>query len=138
MALSDVDRVSAIILAKSIVSNRALLDMRNETDGYVRRLYKYGIFTASEIAEFAGLTEYGIRHAISGLGEFRAKSGVSAKHLDHLVRMVGAPDFAKLHTRLLVESGATYAALARVTGLPESSLRRWGKKDRGKNARISA
>ena len=127
MPLSPVDRMSAVILAKTIATTHTLLDMKGELQGYVRRLYKYGIFTVAEIGEMANVSEYIIRKAIAGEEEFRAKAGVKPRHLDHLIRMIGSPAFAKLHVRSLLDDGATISALVRVTGISESSLRRWSR-----------
>lgn len=125
MLLSPVDRMSAVILAKTIATNHSLLDMKGDLQGYTRRLYKYKLFTVSEISEISGVSEYIVRKAIAGEEEFRAKAGVKPRHLDHLIRMIGSPAFAKLHVKFLVEDGATISALSRVTGLAESSLHRW-------------
>lgn len=130
MDSSQVDRMSAVILAKTIASTRLLLDMKGDIGAYVRRLYKYRIFTVAEIAEISGLSEYKVRQAIAGEEEFRAKTGVKARHLDHLVRMIGSPAFAKLHVKSLINDGATFAGLARVSGIAESSLRRWAGKEK--------
>lgn len=127
MPLSPVDRMSAVILAKTIATTHTLLDMKGELQGYVRRLYKYGLFTVAEIGEMANVSEYIIRKAIAGEEEFRAKAGVKPRHLDHLIRMIGSPAFAKLHVRSLLDDGATISALVRVTGISESSLRRWSR-----------
>lgn len=125
MDSSQVDRMSAVILAKTITTTHALLDMKGDLTGYIRRLYKYRIFTVAEISDIAKISEYRVRQAISGEEEFRARSGVKARHLDHLIRMIGSTEFAKLHTKALVEDGATIAAISRVSGISESSLRRW-------------
>lgn len=130
MPLSPVDRMSAVILAKTIATTHTLLDMKGELQGYVRRLYKYGIFTVAEIGEMANVSEYIIRKAIAGEEEFRAKAGVKPRHLDHLIRMIGSPAFAKLHVRSLLDDGATISALVRVTGISESSLRRWAREEK--------
>lgn len=73
MHLSPVDRMSAVILAKTIASTRTLLDMKGELTGYIRRLYKYRLFTVSEICELAGVSEYTVRKAIAG----KKNSGLS-------------------------------------------------------------
>lgn len=130
MHLSPVDRMSAVILAKTIASTRTLLDMKGELTGYIRRLYKYRLFTVSEICELAGVTEYAVRKAIAGEEEFRAKSGIKPSHLDHIIRMIGSPTFAKLHIKTLLKDGATIASLSRVTGISESSLRRWAREEK--------
>lgn len=130
MPLSPVDRMSAVILAKTIATNHTLLDMKGELQGYVRRLYKYGLFTVAEIGEMANVSEYIIRKAIAGEEEFRAKAGVKPRHLDHLIRMIGSPAFAKLHVKSLLDDGATISALVRVTGISESSLRRWAREEK--------
>lgn len=130
MPLSPVDRMSAVILAKTIATTHTLLDMKGELQGYVRRLYKYGLFTVAEIGEMANVSEYIIRKAIAGEEEFRAKAGVKPRHLDHLIRMIGSPAFAKLHVRSLLDDGATISALVRVTGISESSLRRWAREEK--------
>lgn len=129
-SISPVDRMSAVILAKSIVSTRALLEMKNELPAYVRRLYKYRMFTVSEICDFSGMTEYAVRKAIAGEPEFRAKPGIKSSHLDHIVRMVGSNQFAKLHTKSLIKDGATIASLSRVTGISETTLRRYEREEK--------
>lgn len=129
-SISPVDRMSAVILAKTIASTRTLLDMKGELTGYIRRLYKYRLFTVSEICELAGVTEYAVRKAIAGEEEFRAKSGIKPSHLDHIIRMIGSPTFAKLHIKTLLKDGATIASLSRVTGISESSLRRWAREEK--------
>lgn len=130
MPLSPVDRMSAVILAKTIATTHTLLDMKGELQGYVRRLYKYGLFTVAEIGEMANVSEYIIRKAIAGEEEFRAKAGIKPRHLDHLIRMIGSPAFAKLHVRSLLDDGASISALVRVTGISESSLRRWAREEK--------
>lgn len=130
MHLSPVDRMTAVILAKTIVSTRTLLDMKGELTGYIRRLYKYRLFTVGEISEFAGVSDYIVRKAIAGEDEFRAKSGIKPGHLDHIIRMIGSHVFARLHTKALINDGATIASLSRVTGISESSLRRWAREEK--------
>lgn len=127
MHLSPADRMTAIILAKTMASNRAVQELKKETAGYIRRLYKYRMFTVGEIAEFAGASEYAVRQAISGEEEFRARSGVHTRHLDHLIRMVDSPQFAKKHIKLLIDDKAKFSAIARVTGISERRLRYWYK-----------
>ena len=127
MPLSPVDRMSAVILAKTIASNHTLLDMKGDLPAYIRRLYKYRMFTVAEICDFANVSEYKVRKAIEGEEEFSAKAGIQIRHLDHLIRMIGSPAFAKLHIKSLLEDGATIASIARVADIPESSLRRWAK-----------
>lgn len=129
MHLSPVDRMSAVILAKTIASTRTLLDMKGELPGYIRRLYKYRLFTVAEICELADVSEYIVRKAIAGEEEFRAKSGIKPRHLDHIIRMIGSHAFAKLHIKSLLKDGATIASLSRVTGISESSLRRWAREE---------
>ena len=127
MPLSPVERMSAVILAKTIASNHTLLDMKGDLPAYIRRLYKYRMFTVAEICDFAKVSEYKVRKAIEGEEEFSAKAGIQIRHLDHLIRMIGSPAFAKLHIKSLLEDGATIASIARVADIPESSLRRWAK-----------
>lgn len=127
MPLSPVDRMSAAMLAKTITTNCTLLDMKGELPAYIRRLYRYGLFTVKEIAEFSNSSEYTVRKAISGEVPNRSKSGIQTRHLDHIIRMIASPHFAKQHIRSLLDDGATIGSLARVTGHSESSLRRWAK-----------
>lgn len=127
MPLSPVDRMSAVMLAKTIASTHMLLDMKGDLPAYIRRLYKYRMFTVAEICDFANTTEYKVRKAIAGEEDFTARAGVQIKHLDHLLRMIGSPAFTKLHIKSLLEDGATIASMARVTGISETSLRRWAK-----------
>lgn len=134
MTLEPVERMSAILLAKAIAANSAVLDVKGELPGCLRRLYEYGIFTVSEISDIANVSEYQVRQAISGKDEVKGRGGVGARHLDHIVRMVGDPEFAKKHTRFLVKDGATTSALARVTGLPRSSIGRWAHDDNPKSS----
>lgn len=127
MPLSPVDRMSAVILARTIATNNTLLDIKQELAAYIRRLYSYRMFTVSELSDIANVSEYKVRQAITGEEEFTAKSGIQVRHLDHLIRMIGSHDFAKLHIKSLLEDGATIASIHRVTDIPESSLRRWSK-----------
>lgn len=129
MVLSQVDRMSAVILAKTIANTHSLLDMKGDLAAYIRRLYKYRLFTVGEISEIAGVSEYMVHQAIYGEEEFRARSGVKPRHLDHLIRMVGSHSFARLHTKSLIDDGATFSALSRVTGISESSLRRYAREE---------
>lgn len=129
-SISPVDRMSAVILAKTIASTRTLLDLKGELPGYIRRLYKYRLFTVNEICELASVSEYTVRKAIAGEEEFRAKSGIKPSHLDHIIRMISSNAFAKLHIKSLLKDGATIASLARVTGISETSLRRWAKEEK--------
>lgn len=130
MPLSQVDRMSALILAKTISTSNVLLDVMGELPGYLRRLHSYKLFTVIEIGDIANRSEYAVRKAITGEEEFRARTGIKARHLDHLIRMVGSPAFAKLHTKSLIADGATIAGLARVSGLSETSLRRWAEEEK--------
>lgn len=130
MLLSPVDRMSAVILAKTIASSHTLLDIKGELQGYIRRLYKYGLFTVAEIGDIANVSEYVVRKAIAGEEEFRAKAGVKPRHLDHLIRMIGTPAFARLHVKSLLNDGATISALSRVTGIPKTSLNRWAREEK--------
>lgn len=129
MSLTQLDRMSAVMLAKTIASNRSILDLKDELYPYVRRLYRMKIFSQGEIAEFAQLSKYRMNRALAGEEEFIAKTGVATRHLDHLIRMIGTPEFAKLHIKSLIEDGATYAAIYRITDIPESTLRRWVREE---------
>lgn len=129
MLLSPVDRMSAVILAKTIASTNTLLDMKGELPHYIRRLYRYRLFTVSEICDIANVSEYKVRTAIAGEEEFSARAGIKVRHLDHLIRMIGSPAFAKLHIKSLIDDGGTIASISRVTDIPESSLRRWANKE---------
>lgn len=129
MASSQVNRISGVILARTIANTHEILEMKGDLNTYVRRLHNYKLFTVSELAEISGISEYLVRQAIRGEEEFRARSGVAVRHLDHLIRMVGSHDFAKKHTKALVKDGATIAALSRVSGISESSLRRWAREE---------
>ena len=129
MHLSPVDRMSAVILAKTIATTSTLLDIKGELYNYIRRLYRYRMFTVAEISLIANVSEYRVRRAIEGEEEFRARAGIKPSHLDHLIRMIGSPAFAKLHVKSLIEDGATVAALARVTGISESNLHRWVREE---------
>ena len=110
MVLSQVDRMSAVILAKTIANTHSLLDMKGDLAAYIRRLYKYRLFTVGEISEIAGVSEYRVHQAIYGEEEFRARSGVKSRHLDHLIRMVGSQSFAKLHTKFQNQAAACATA----------------------------
>ena len=129
MDSSQIDRMSAVILAKTIANNSMMLDSKGELADYVRRLYRYKLFTVSEIAEISDISEYKVRQALVGEPEFRARSGVYSRHLDHLIRMIGSHDFAKLHVKALVEDNATISGLSRVSGISESNLRRWVREE---------
>ena len=41
MDSSQIDRMSAVILAKTIANNSMMLDIKGELADYVRRLYRY-------------------------------------------------------------------------------------------------
>ena len=127
MLSSPVDRMSAIILAKSIVNRREVLALRGEIETYVNRLASYRLFSVGELAEIADLSEYRVRKSCPSDTLLRARSGVAPRHLESLLRMVDNPTFSRTHARRLVEDGATPAAMARITGHPESSLRRWAR-----------
>lgn len=129
MPLSQVDRMSAVVLAKTIASSRAVLDIKGELPNYVRRLHKYKMFSIMEICDIAKLSEYKVRKAIQGMPEFKAKAGIKPSHLDHLLRMIGSPEFTKLHINHLIKDGATFAGIARVTGTSETTLRRWAERE---------
>src|SRR5690606_7687057 len=113
MHLSPVDRMSAVILAKTIANTHTLLDMKGELSAYIRRLYSYRMFTVAEICEIADVSEYVVRKAIAGEPEFRARSGIKPSHLDHIIRMIGSHTFARLHTKALLKDGAKIASLSR-------------------------
>lgn len=129
MDLSSTDRMSALLLAQTIASNRMVLDLRGELQAYVRRLNKYQIFTVKELSDISKLSEYKVRRAISGDNELNARAGISPRHLDHALRMVSSQTFTKQHIKSLVEDGARFSALARVTGISERSLRYWYGKE---------
>jgi hypothetical protein len=125
MALSDLERMSALMLAQSIHRTHQLLDIKGELGVYIYRLNRYQIFSIGEIADFAKLSEYKVRQAIPQESAVIARSGVHARHLDHLIRMVGDPKFAKIHLKTLLEDGAKINALSRITGIPLSTLNNW-------------
>lgn len=127
--VSQVERMSALLLAKSIIDRREMLQMMGDLEMYISRLARAEIFTLGELAEISGLTEYHVKQAIYPRPAVRARSGVKRRHIDHLIRMVGNPSFARTHTRSLIGEGATTSGLARVTGLSESSLRRWAREE---------
>lgn len=129
MSLSETDRLSAVILAKTVWDRREVLSLRGSMENYVARLAAYQMFSVGEIAEIAGISEYKVRQYADEKDLVRVKSGVAPNHLDFLLRMVGNPTFAKIHTPTLLANGATVSALARVTGQSESSLRRWAKRE---------
>lgn len=131
MRSSDpVERMSAIILAKSIVDRREVLTLRGGISAYLAQLSEYGLFTVGEMAEFANVSEYQVRKASESGTLLRAKSGVHTRHLDFLLRMVDNNKFSRIHTKGLVDDGATVQALSRVTGHAVSSLKRWSKEER--------
>lgn len=125
MVLNQVDRLTAVMLAHNIYYNRTLLELSGELNSSIKRLYKYKLFTIGEISEFANVSEYLIKRMVRGEEGLRARSGIYGRHLDHIVRMIDSPAFTKKHIKSLIKSGATFAALARVSGISESSLRRW-------------
>lgn len=129
MLLSQVDRMSAVILAKTIASSRAVLDMRDELTHSIKRLYQYKMFSVGEICDIAKMSEYKVRKILQGEEEFTARTGVKPSHLDHLLRMIGSPEFTKLHINHLIKDGATFAGIARVTGTSETTLRRWAERE---------
>ena len=122
---SSLDRMNAIILAKSLYERREYLALNGEIHESLVRLASYRLFSVGELAEITNLSEYRVRKSTGPDVLIRAKSGIEPRHLDDLLRMIDNRAFAKLHTKRLVEGGATIAALSRVTGLNESSLRRW-------------
>lgn len=121
--------MSALLLAQTIASSRKLLDLRGELQAYVRRLNKYQIFTVRELGEIADISEYKVRRAIADDRELNARTGISTRHLDHAVRMISSQTFTKQHIKSLIEDGAKFSALARVTGISERSLRYWYGKE---------
>lgn len=126
---SELDRMSAIMLAKSIVDRSLVLAMRGELGSYVDRLARFKLFSVGELSEISGLSEYQVRRATDSNCLVRARSGISPRHLDHAMRMVGDAKFSRLHIKSLVDDGATESALARVTGQSERSLRRWAREE---------
>lgn len=132
MQLKPLDRMTAIILAKTICDKHDLLDLTGELDSYIQRLFRYRLFTVAEISAFANISEYRVRKALIGEPAFTARSGIQARHLDHIIRMIGSNDFAKAHIHRLLEDGATTGSLARVTGISDRNLRRWAKKEEEK------
>lgn len=129
MHLDPIDRMNCVLLARTIAQDRVMLEVREELTEYIRRLNEYKVFTVNEIANFTKLTSYRVRKLIQGQEEVRARSGVEAKHLDHIVWMISSPDFSKQHIKSLYDEGATLAAVARVTGHSETTLRRWVQGD---------
>lgn len=129
MPLSQLDRMSAIMLAKTIATGSEMLAIKGEIGSYLRRLHRYKLFTVTELAEIAELSEYKVKQYIIGEEQFVARTGVRVRHLDHLLRMVGSRKFAKIHVKALIEDGATIAGLSRVSGISESSLRRWAEEE---------
>lgn len=127
--VSKVDRMSALLLAKSIIDRQEMLQMRGLLETYVSRLSRAEVFSLGELSDISGMSEYKIKQAIRPRFVIRARSGIYRRHIDHLIRMVGDTSFARIHTKSLVEDGATTSALARVTGLSESSLRRWAREE---------
>lgn len=121
--------MSAVILAQSIYDRREVLRLNGDLHREVGRLVSLRLFSVGEISEISGLSEYLVRKTTPPEDLLRAKSGVKPGHLEFLLRMIGNPSFAKRHTPRLIKDGATLAALSRVTGLPESSLRRWTREE---------
>ncbi len=129
MDLKPIDRMNAIILAKSIQDRGVVLALQGGLGPYVARLASYRIFAMGELQDISGLSEYQIRRAVAPDTVIKARSGVSSRHLDHLLRMVDDKNFTKLHIKHLLEDGATIAAVARITGRSENSLRRWAREE---------
>lgn len=121
--------MSAVILAKTITDRQSFLHMRGEVEAYVGRLASYRLFSVGEMAQIADISEYRVRKSANPDILLRAKSGILPRHLDHVLRMIDNPTFSKIHVKALVEDGATLAALSRVTGQPETSLRRWAREE---------
>ena len=117
--------MSAILLAKSIVDRRDLLDLRGELGPYVARLANTRVFSVGEMADFSGMSAYQVRSHVAKDVLTPARSGIRKNHLDFVLRMVDNPGFAKIYAKRLLKDGATVSALARVTGHSERSLRRW-------------
>lgn len=121
--------MNAVIHALSLYEKREILKLSGQVGQYVIRLAEYRLFSVGEIAEISGLSEYRVRKSANPDILIRARTGVYARHLQHLLRMIDNKEFCKIHTKRLVEDGATIAALSRVTGQPESSLRRWAEEE---------
>lgn len=128
MTLEQIDRMNMLILAKTVFMNRTLYQASGEVTHYLKRLNNYQVFTVGELAAISGTSPYKVRKAI-GTEELKGRSGINPRHLDHLIRMVGSVKFTELHIRSLLDDGATFAALSRVTGYSERRLRRM---ERGK------
>ena len=126
---SSLDRMNAVILAKSLYDRRDYLVASGEMHENLLRLAGYRLFSVGELASFTDMSEYRVRKSVGPEALLRAKSGVQPRHLDFLLRMIDNRTFARIHTKRLVGDGATVAALSRVTGLPESSLRRWAEEE---------
>jgi len=121
--------MNAVILAMSLYEKREILKLSGEAGHSVLRLAQYRLFSVGELAEISGLSEYRVRKSANPDVLIRARTGVYPRHLQHLLRMIGNRDFAKIHTKALVKDGATIAALSRVTGHAENSLRRWAEEE---------
>lgn len=125
MDSSEIDRMNAIILAKTISDRKDLLSIKGELETYTARLASYQMFSVGELSEISGLSEYQIRRSVSPARLISARSGVNPRHLDHLLRMIGDASFSKIHIKHLIDDGATFSAVSHITGMAESSLRRW-------------
>lgn len=129
MSLTKVERMSAVMLARTVASNAALYEVTNELGKYIQKLNSYGIYTVAEISEFTEISEYRVRKYLLGAEEIRAKSGVLTRHLDHYLRMIGAPDFTKKHLPTLLSDGVGISTIARITGHSQTTLRRWVREE---------
>ena len=129
MSLSQVDRLSALLLARTISNSHASMDFRGELDRNLRRLYSYKVFALSEIAEMSNLSVHQVKQRIrwSKDDEFSPRGGVAVRHLDHLTLMVADKEFAKNNFIALEEDGASRSALARVLGVSHRTLTRWAE-----------
>ena len=130
MRLSPTDRISALMLAKTIDREYEMLTIKGEIEGYLLRLNKYQILSVGEIAELARMSEYKVKKIISMENRPRNRSGVRPRHFDHLIRMIGDREFAKLHYKHLMNEGVAIAAMSRVTGIPTSTFYRWEREEK--------
>lgn len=125
MLLSQVDRMSALILAKSIYTNNMMLSIRGELESRIVRLSDYHMFSMGELADFSHTSIYKVKKIIPANNHTTYRSGVLGRHLDDLIRMVADAKFGRRHIDRLLEEGATPDAIARIIGVPPRTVRGW-------------
>lgn len=111
--------------ALAIYNDKTRNFSRDHENAAARRLNAYGVLSLASIGSVIGISAYRVEKAIVGQARPEVRGNLNPAHLSMLLylRSLGKPNRAWI--RQLVNEGTSLITISRLTGIPESTLRRY-------------